>query len=804
MTDDDYINMRELGDQRVIRAQRRASLKGTFADTKTGNKLLQRSILKVLKCFEQHVAGQPERAEIREIFAKLGTARKHMIKLISIGLRHILGDYASTRRQVPLAGKIGRAIEDEMIIERFKKNAKEEFRYRQNKMKPWKLDCKEVRVSFLKVEGIKSGFTENVFTQRERSLLGMHFIEACTLAGVVEQDKVWVRGKSYHCVVPREDVLDWIMKADEALKLRQPYWLPLSSPPVEYKSLYEGGYKSDMIRPRPCIKVKSEEHRKLLLESKMPVFFEAMNNVSRTAYRVNPVIEEALKFVWNAGGDVCCVPNLVDPPTPPSLQDDMTKEEKRKIREAHAIHKAVRARNMVDRKKIADILMVCRMFAGKDFYFCHHADARGRMYPVASTISPQGNNLQRALTMFADSRQVTGRGEYWLRVNAANHYGMDKLSFESRLEWTRKNEAMFVAIARDPIASKDFWLHADGGQKTWTFLAAAHELGSYLIAKSEGRAYHSHLPVYVDCSASGFQHLALLALDPEAAEKVNVAPTHEPKDIYTETAKALLAQLKESEDPLAKYWVDLFHRHPKAIRKLAKKVVMTVPYSVSPHAAREYVHQELDDYLKSAGEKPEFGKEVFRRTAFLSRNLMTVIRRTNKSAFIIMDFLRKIGAVMADENKTFHWFTPSGFVAYQATYCIEQSTVKYVTGGKTKFYNLGSFTPTVSKRHSMNGVVPNFIHSLDSATLQIAINKSWTLGIRGLAVIHDAVGALAEDLDIVNMAMRDAAREIYREDQLKKFSEVVLAQLDTPCTMTAPTRGSFDPELVSFSRYFLS
>ena len=804
MSDNEYEKMRELGDQRVIKSQKRASEKGALFETRSGNKLLQKTIVKVFDCFMAQVEAQPARGEIRTVVGKMGTKRKHLIKLMSLGMRHILGDYASTRRQVPLAGKIGRAIEDELMIEAFKSKDKEEFRFRQHKVDNWKLNCNEVRVSYLKNKGKDIGAIEHLFTHRERSLLGMHFIEACVLAGVIDQDKKWVGGKSYHCVVPRKDVLEWIMKADEALKLRQPFWLPLSTQPVEYKSLYEGGYKSEMIRPRPCIKIKSDEHRKLLLEAEMPVFFEAMNNVSRTAYRVNPVIEAALKFVWNAGGGVSCVPVLQDPPEPPALKEDSTPEEKRKIREAHAINKAIRARNMVDRKKIADILMVCRMFDGKDLYFCHHADARGRMYPVASTISPQGNNLQRAITMFADSREVGKRGEFWLRVNAANHFGLDKLTFEERIKWSQQNEAMFLAIAKDPIEAKELWLNADGGQKTWTFLAAAHELGSFLNAKAAGKPYHSHLPIYIDCSASGFQHLSLLALDDEAASKVNVAPTDTPRDIYTETAKALLEQLEASTDPFAQYWVALFKQHPKAIRKVAKKVVMTVPYSVSPHAAREYVNQELDDYLRSVGIKPEYGKETFKRTAFLSKNLMHVIRKTNKSAFVIMDFLRSIGGAMADANKTFYWVTPSGFVAYQATYNITQSTVKYVAGGKMKFYNLGDFSKTISRRSSKNGIVPNFIHSLDSATLQVAINKAWKNGVHGLAIIHDAVGALAEDLDIVNMSMRDAVAEIYSEDQLEKFSKIVLAQLDSPVTIPVPARGSFDPKLVCLSRYFLS
>ena len=804
MSEHEYDKMRELGDERVVSNQKRASAKGALVDSISGNKLLQRSVHTVMKCLREYIAAQPERSEARALLEIFDGKDKRLIKFVGIAMQHILGDYASTRRQVALAGKIGRAIEDELMLEMFRKNNKAEYTYRKSRIAKWKFNNKHMDVSYLKKMGKEKAALVNIFSHRERSLVGMLFIEAAVMAAIIQYDRKWIGGKTYHCIEPRPDVLDWLMKADESLKLRRPFWLPITSQPEEYKSLYEGGYKSEKIRARPCIKIKSDKHRELVLKADMPTFYNAMNLVSRTAFRVNPVIIEALKHIWAQGGGVTNVPSFQDLPAPVHPGEDAPLQERRNYYEKVTIHKAIQARNLVDRKKIADILMVCRMFAGKDFYFPHHADARGRMYPVASTISPQGNNLQRALTMFADSREVTSRGEYWLKINAANHYGNDKLTLQERLKWANDNAQMFIEIAKDPIGTKDIWLKADGRQKPWTFLAAAHELGSFLIAKAEGRPYHSHIPIYVDCSASGFQHLALLALDQEAAEKVNVAPTEAPKDIYTETAKALLKQLEESADVMAVYWVSFFKQHPKAIRKIAKKVVMTTPYSVSPHAAREYVNQELDAYLKSVGLEPEYGTEVFKRTAFLSRNLMSVIRKTNRSAFAIMDYLRDIGRALAMDNKTFAWTTPSGFIAYQATFNINRQVVKYLSGGKTKFYRLGSFDSTVSKRGSMNGIVPNFIHSLDAAALHIAISRVWEQGVRGMTIIHDAFGGLADDMDIINASVRESMANIYSEDQLKKFSEEVLALLDSPSTLLLPERGSFDPRQVCLSDYFLS
>jgi DNA-directed RNA polymerase len=805
----EYEKMRELGDARVSSASKRASEKGSLHETRVGNRLLQEATKKVAARLEEMYKTQPERSEVRRLYEPFVTAKnkKRLYKFVVVALRLVIGEYPVARKQTPLAVKIGRALEEELQIESFRSSNRTEFDYLKRYTDKWALNTEAHRKSYFKRKGKELKIISDVFSHSEKSVLGMFFLEACVQAGLVDQEKRWEHGKTFHFITPRKEVLDWIMKADEALKLRTPFWLPIKTAPEPYENVYLGGYKSEMLKPRPCVKIKSDIHRDTLMKLEMSDFYSVLDKVSNTAFLVNPVVLECLKDLWASGGNQAGLPAISDPEIPPHPGENSERKVYLQWKEAVAVAKARYAQNTVDRKKIVDIMMVCRMMGDEAFYFPHHADARGRLYPLASTISFQGNNLQRAITMFADCREITNRGEYWLRINTANHYGLDKLPFNERLKWTYENEDLFTAIADDPVGNKHLWIKADSGAKPWTFLASAHELGSFIKAKKAGKRFFSHLPCYVDCSSSGFQHLSLLALDSEAARRVNVAPTDSPQDIYKETALILLERLRGSNDPLAEYWVSFFTEHPSAVRKIAKRLVMCTPYGITRHSGNGYVLSELSDYLSKRGILPDGGINgsfYFKRTAFLTKHLMAVIKETNVTAFDIMDCLREVAVIMAQNDKPFGWTTPSGFYAFQHTPAVDRSIVKFAINGKFKFWKLGDFNNKIAKRACRDAIVPNFIHSLDAAALHLTINKAWANGVKGIAVIHDAVAGLAEDLDIIIDGMKSSMAEMYTEDRLEKFVLEVLGQLSFPVTIQIPGRGDFDPRSVCESQYFLS
>lgn len=73
---------------------------------------------------------------------------------------------------------------------------------------------------------------------------------------------------------------------------------------------------------------------------------------------------------------------------------------------------------------------------GNTFYMNHKYDKRGRQYAQGYHINPQGDGYHKAMIDGNNLEKLTSDGLYWLKVDIANQYGLDKLpTFDLRVEW---------------------------------------------------------------------------------------------------------------------------------------------------------------------------------------------------------------------------------------------------------------------------------------------------------------------------------------------------------------------------------
>ena len=62
-------------------------------------------------------------------------------------------------------------------------------------------------------------------------------------------------------------------------------------------------------------------------------------------------------------------------------------------------------------------------------------DFTSRLYPVTAHFHPQGTDIARALHQFYEGGEIkTKRQLDWLAIAGANAFGMNKWSYEERLE----------------------------------------------------------------------------------------------------------------------------------------------------------------------------------------------------------------------------------------------------------------------------------------------------------------------------------------------------------------------------------
>lgn len=188
-------------------------------------------------------------------------------------------------------------------------------------------------------------------------------------------------------------------------------------------------------------------------------------------------------------------------------------------------------------------------YKDKEFRFVWQFDKRGRVYCRGYDISTQGNSYRKACLKFAKTEKVTKRGMFWLKVDIANHYGLDKLSFDERVAWVNQNEQILESLcdqAEEPLLYNE-------AVKAYRVADAGEEIG--------------HI-VRLDATASGPQIMSVLARDEIGMRNLNVLGDKR-ADLYTDIAKIMYENTKDSA-----IWKE-FNGDFAKIRKVVKKAIMT-------------------------------------------------------------------------------------------------------------------------------------------------------------------------------------------------------------------------------------
>src|SRR5690606_6045230 len=141
---------------------------------------------------------------------------------------------------------------------------------------------------------------------------------------------------------------------------------------------------------------------------------------------------------------------------------------------------------------------------------------------LSQDLHPQGDDFARGLLRFARAETLGPSGLRWLAYHAASTYGEDKLNRDDQLQWVVDHLDDIAAVARDPLGvGYECWSKAE---ERWQFLAVSMELEQALQCPEGAEAFRSSLPVFVDGSCNGLQHLSAMGLGPVGAHATNLTP----------------------------------------------------------------------------------------------------------------------------------------------------------------------------------------------------------------------------------------------------------------------------------------
>ncbi len=171
-----------------------------------------------------------------------------------------------------------------------------------------------------------------------------------------------------------------------------------------------------------------------------------------------------------------------------------------------------------------------------------------------------------------------------------------------------------------------------------------------------------------------------------------------------------------------------------------------------------------------------------------------------------MAYLGKVGRLITKQKQPIEWLTPVGLLIRQAYPLRRKKEIKTELYGSILKTTINLDLEELDTQRQLNGICPNFIHSLDASCLMLYLIKCKKAGIDAFMTVHDCYGTYASDTETSAKLLREAFVEIYRQPILENFTEDVLEGLnikdeDKP---EIPKYGELDIEEVLRSEYFFN
>lgn len=618
------------------------------------------------------------------------------------------------------------------------------------------------------------------------------------------------RLKTVRMFLPEPELSDWMEEAHDAMAEMTPVRLPMVHPPKDWTNPWDGGYLTDLGGPVSVLKSHNQKYLETLEQIDMPDVYNALNALQKVQWRVNkPVLDVALA-IWDEG---IAVGSLGDesmpakrefsrPPVPNQWEGRVSEwkqqqpeEFKKWCRWAAEVHKE-HDRRFAKRIACQGILTVARKMADEPvIYFPHAMDFRGRVYPIPSHLQPQGSDLAKGILTFANGKRLGSEGVYWLKVHIANCFGVDKVSFDERIQWVDQRSEILADSGLNPLDGDRFWLKADS---PFQALAACMEYAGYLI---EGEDYVSHIPVGMDGSCNGLQNFSAMLRDPVGGKATNLVPADKPADIYTEVMRIVAQRVRtDAEAGVAEALpVDGY-----ITRKLVKQPVMTLPYG----ATKAGMRSQIETAIRKLGNPMKIpGDQMWNVCGYLAEITYEAIGQVVVAAVAAMDWLQQVAKIAGSDSAPVSWTSPIGLPVLQEYRKYKGKPLRvHIRGKKCKVF-VATPGSELDKRKQALGIAPNFVHSCDASHMCLTTLYLVENGIESIGMVHDSFATHAADVSTLHTCLRMAFIDMYSADILGRLRDEMAEQLPEKLVERlppVPDFGNLDLEVIMDSPYFFA
>lgn len=290
------------------------------------------------------------------------------------------------------------------------------------------------------------------------------------------------------------------------------------------------------------------------------------------------------------------------------------------------------------------------------------------------------------------------------------------------------------------------------------------------------------------------QHLSALTRDEVGGLHTNLIDNggDQKSDIYVAVADQARKDLQEytSDDKaLQLYW-----EGKEITRKFSKNPVMTKVYGSVLISTIDNLAQSMAEAGFECVNEPETGKVIYSLQALatpVAKALRNSVDKTVPKSAEMMQYLQKV--VRTHKCKPMRWFTPVGMPVINWSSKQEVQRVHIDAMGISKVI-FKSDKNEYNVMSASNGIVPNFIHSMDSAHLCLTIAQ-----FKGSIVpIHDSFGTHPSDVGVMHEVIRDTFTQIYEGYDLSNMLTYNGVDLELH---PVPSQGNLDLECTKDSRF---
>ncbi|RKF57508.1 putative DNA-directed RNA polymerase [Golovinomyces cichoracearum] len=333
-------------------------------------------------------------------------------------------------------------------------------------------------------------------------------------------------------------------------------------------------------------------------------------------------------------------------------------------------------------------------------------------------------------------------------------------------------------------------------------LAVSLELKRY-YSSTDKENFVTHLPIFIDATCNGLQHLAAMSSETNLANLVNLmksSDTDQPEDVYTEMSKKVIEEikslvLKKVEDKVVsdpKYAILL---NLKIDRSFVKTGIMTIPYGVTVMGITQQLKSQHFEFIAITNKtgyykikpiyinpsKAEYkfnSKEIYA----LANIIHDVLFNSYSNIKCVVDYLKEMNKFLKSLgcDMGIIWKTPSGLVIeqrYTDTYSV--NLITQIIGKRKSVSLVKPIKNKISLRKQNTSIIPNLVHSLDASHVTLIVKKLILLDKNiNLATIHDCFATNPNHINFLNHHIKYAFLNIYADkNYIKEFHMYILDYL---------------------------